>query len=119
MKTYIKYIKNPLVKEDAEKHTNIKGTKTGAVGRPTILPEQLGHEVQTASTAKGEYEYCLKCGKYTKAKHIETAKHIFWRRDICKPVLRLRQYLDKQHTMGFDEWWHCTKCEARGPELNN
>eukprot|EP00972_Heterocapsa_arctica_P073098 10797269-Heterocapsa_arctica.AAC.1 len=20
--------------------------------------------------------------------------------------------------MGFDEWWHCTKCEARGPELN-
>eukprot|EP00972_Heterocapsa_arctica_P009106 1340593-Heterocapsa_arctica.AAC.1 len=21
--------------------------------------------------------------------------------------------------MGFDEWWHCTKCEARGPGLNN
>eukprot|EP00972_Heterocapsa_arctica_P016305 2406699-Heterocapsa_arctica.AAC.1 len=21
--------------------------------------------------------------------------------------------------MGFDEWWHCTECEARGPELNN
>eukprot|EP00972_Heterocapsa_arctica_P069851 10318822-Heterocapsa_arctica.AAC.1 len=20
--------------------------------------------------------------------------------------------------MGFDEWWHRTKCEARGPELN-
>eukprot|EP00972_Heterocapsa_arctica_P057921 8545906-Heterocapsa_arctica.AAC.1 len=54
MKTYIKYIKNPLVKEDAERHTNIKGTNTGAVGRTSILPEQLGHD--------------------TKAKHIETAK---------------------------------------------
>eukprot|EP00972_Heterocapsa_arctica_P112254 16430750-Heterocapsa_arctica.AAC.1 len=21
--------------------------------------------------------------------------------------------------MGFDGWWHCTKCEARGPALNN
>eukprot|EP00972_Heterocapsa_arctica_P009661 1423767-Heterocapsa_arctica.AAC.1 len=20
--------------------------------------------------------------------------------------------------MGFDGWWHCTKCEARGPGLN-
>eukprot|EP00972_Heterocapsa_arctica_P065426 9657329-Heterocapsa_arctica.AAC.1 len=47
MKTYIKYIENPLVKEDAEKHNNIKGTNTGAVGIPSILPEQLGHEVQT------------------------------------------------------------------------
>eukprot|EP00972_Heterocapsa_arctica_P049785 7324578-Heterocapsa_arctica.AAC.1 len=65
MTTYIKYIKNPLVKEDAEKHQKIKGTKTGAVGRPTRLPEQLGHEVQTAITMKGDYEYCLKCGKYT------------------------------------------------------
>eukprot|EP00972_Heterocapsa_arctica_P045064 6651766-Heterocapsa_arctica.AAC.1 len=78
MKTYIKYVENPLVKEDAEKHKNIKGTKTGAVGRPSILPEQLGHEVQT----HGNYEYCLKCGRCTKAKHIDTAKHVFWRRDI-------------------------------------
>eukprot|EP00972_Heterocapsa_arctica_P084242 12411227-Heterocapsa_arctica.AAC.1 len=44
MTTYIKYIKNLLVKEDAENHKKIKGTKTGAVGRPTIQPEQLGHE---------------------------------------------------------------------------
>eukprot|EP00972_Heterocapsa_arctica_P070859 10468771-Heterocapsa_arctica.AAC.1 len=21
--------------------------------------------------------------------------------------------------MGFDGWWHCTKCEARGPGLDN
>eukprot|EP00972_Heterocapsa_arctica_P018632 2754117-Heterocapsa_arctica.AAC.1 len=80
MKTYIKYIKNPLVKEDAEKH-KIKGTKPGAVGRPSILPEQLGHKVQTL----GNYESCLKCGKCAQAKHIETAKHVFWRRDICTP----------------------------------
>eukprot|EP00972_Heterocapsa_arctica_P106546 15694535-Heterocapsa_arctica.AAC.1 len=44
MKAYIKYIKNPMVKEDAEKHKNIKGTKTDAVGRPSILPEQLEHD---------------------------------------------------------------------------
>eukprot|EP00972_Heterocapsa_arctica_P037121 5464268-Heterocapsa_arctica.AAC.1 len=31
-------------KEDAEKHNNIKGTKTGAVGRPFFMPEQLGHD---------------------------------------------------------------------------
>eukprot|EP00972_Heterocapsa_arctica_P015494 2280885-Heterocapsa_arctica.AAC.1 len=64
----------------------MKGTKTGAVGRPSMMPEQLGHEVKT----HGNYEYCLKCGKYTKAKHIDIAKHLFWRRDICTPVLRLR-----------------------------
>eukprot|EP00972_Heterocapsa_arctica_P101477 14953820-Heterocapsa_arctica.AAC.1 len=57
LKTYIKYIKNPLVKEDAEKHKTIKGTKTGAIGRPSIMPEQLGHEVKT----HGDYEYCLNC----------------------------------------------------------
>eukprot|EP00972_Heterocapsa_arctica_P099841 14728423-Heterocapsa_arctica.AAC.1 len=44
LRTYIKYIKHPLVKEDAEKHRKIKGTKTRAVGRPSIMPEQLGHE---------------------------------------------------------------------------
>eukprot|EP00972_Heterocapsa_arctica_P041067 6053546-Heterocapsa_arctica.AAC.1 len=75
----------------------------------------MGQTVQTLKI----YEYCLTCGKYTKAKHIDTAKHVFWRRDICTPVLRLRQYLDTQHTMGFDGWWHCTKREARGPGLNN
>eukprot|EP00972_Heterocapsa_arctica_P039010 5745883-Heterocapsa_arctica.AAC.1 len=71
MNTYIKYIKHPLVNEDAEQHKNIKGTKTGAVGRPSILPEQLGHDVNIC----GDYEYCLGCGRSTKAKHIETAKH--------------------------------------------
>eukprot|EP00972_Heterocapsa_arctica_P102243 15065079-Heterocapsa_arctica.AAC.1 len=65
------YIKNPLVKEDAEKHKKIKGTKTGAVGRPSILPEQLGHDVKI----RGDYEYCLGRGRSTKAKHIESAKH--------------------------------------------
>eukprot|EP00972_Heterocapsa_arctica_P065357 9648857-Heterocapsa_arctica.AAC.1 len=40
LSTYIKHI--TLVKEDAMKHNKIKGTKTGAVGRPSIMPEQLG-----------------------------------------------------------------------------
>eukprot|EP00972_Heterocapsa_arctica_P050126 7371461-Heterocapsa_arctica.AAC.1 len=30
----------------------------------------------------------------------------------------LRPYHDKQHTVGFDGWWHCITCEARVPELN-
>eukprot|EP00972_Heterocapsa_arctica_P041121 6060562-Heterocapsa_arctica.AAC.1 len=56
----------------------VKGTKTGAVGRPSILPEQLGHDVKTC----GEYEYCLGCGRSTKATRIDTAKHVFWRGDM-------------------------------------
>eukprot|EP00972_Heterocapsa_arctica_P114831 16444578-Heterocapsa_arctica.AAC.1 len=34
------------------------------------------------------------------------------------PVLRLRQYRNQQHKFGFDGWWCCTACEARGPDLN-
>eukprot|EP00972_Heterocapsa_arctica_P109252 16087554-Heterocapsa_arctica.AAC.1 len=64
-------MKNPLVKEDAITHKKIKGIKNGAVGRPSIMPEQLGHDVNI----HGDYEYCLGCGRCTKAKHIETAKH--------------------------------------------
>eukprot|EP00972_Heterocapsa_arctica_P094241 13897642-Heterocapsa_arctica.AAC.1 len=50
--------------------------------------------------------------------NIETAKHVFCRRDICTPVLRLRQYQDKQRKVALDGWWYCTACEARGPDLN-
>eukprot|EP00972_Heterocapsa_arctica_P082824 12205504-Heterocapsa_arctica.AAC.1 len=98
-----------MVKEDAIKHNNIKGTKTGAVGRPSMMPEQLGHYVKI----HGDYEYCLGCGRCTKAKHMETAKHVFWRRDICTPVLSLRQYHNTQHKIGFDGWWCCAACEDR------
>eukprot|EP00972_Heterocapsa_arctica_P028761 4231541-Heterocapsa_arctica.AAC.1 len=86
--TYLKYIKNPLIRKDSEENKKVKDTKTGAVGRPTILPEQLGHEVKIC----GDTEYCLGRGRSTKAKHIDNAKHVFWRRQICRPVLRLRQY---------------------------
>eukprot|EP00972_Heterocapsa_arctica_P078958 11642336-Heterocapsa_arctica.AAC.1 len=71
----------------------VKGTKTGAVGRPSTSPEHLGHDVNIC----GDTEYCLGCGRSAKAKHIDTAKHVFWRREICTPVLRLRQYQNKQH----------------------
>eukprot|EP00972_Heterocapsa_arctica_P048035 7084478-Heterocapsa_arctica.AAC.1 len=74
--TYLRYIKNPLVRTDVETNAKVKGTKTGAVGRPTILPEQMGHEVHIC----GDTEYCLACGRSTKAKHIETANHVFWRK---------------------------------------
>eukprot|EP00972_Heterocapsa_arctica_P062512 9215504-Heterocapsa_arctica.AAC.1 len=53
-----------------------------------------------------------------KAKHIDTAKRVFWRRQICTPALRLRQYQDKQHKIGFLNWWHCIACEAKGPDMN-
>eukprot|EP00972_Heterocapsa_arctica_P014684 2162452-Heterocapsa_arctica.AAC.1 len=76
--TYTKYIKNHLARKDAEENKKVKGTKAGAVGRPSILPEQLGHDVKIC----GDTEYCLGCGRRTKAKHIDTAKHVFWRRQI-------------------------------------
>eukprot|EP00972_Heterocapsa_arctica_P067214 9919296-Heterocapsa_arctica.AAC.1 len=79
------------------------------------MPEQLGHDVNIC----GKYEYCLGWGRNTKAKHIDTAKHVFWRREICTPILRLRQNQDKQHKVGFIEWWCCTACEAKGPTMNN
>eukprot|EP00972_Heterocapsa_arctica_P084148 12396458-Heterocapsa_arctica.AAC.1 len=91
--TYTRYINNPLVRKDAEDNKKVKGTKTGAVGRPSILLEQLGHDVRIC----GDTEYCLACGRSTKAKHIDTAKHVFWRRHICNPVLRPRQYQDTRH----------------------
>eukprot|EP00972_Heterocapsa_arctica_P045916 6775993-Heterocapsa_arctica.AAC.1 len=111
---YLKYIKNFLVNKHAEENKHVKGDKTGAVGRPTILPEQVGHEFRIC----GDTEYCLGCGRSTKAKHIDIAKHVFWRRQICTPVLRLGQYQEKQHKVGFLNWWYCVACEAKGPEMN-
>eukprot|EP00972_Heterocapsa_arctica_P040907 6028408-Heterocapsa_arctica.AAC.1 len=55
MRTYIKYIANPLVRKDIDSNVRTKGRLEGKKGRPCIMPEQLGHEVQ----AIGEYEYCL------------------------------------------------------------
>eukprot|EP00972_Heterocapsa_arctica_P019987 2950153-Heterocapsa_arctica.AAC.1 len=60
-----------MVRKDAEENKKVKGTKTGAVGRPTILLEKLGHEVRIC----GDTEFCLGCGRSTKANHIDTAKH--------------------------------------------
>eukprot|EP00972_Heterocapsa_arctica_P113937 16439859-Heterocapsa_arctica.AAC.1 len=73
----------------------------------------MGHEARSC----GDTEYCLGCGRTIKAKHIVTAKHVFWRKQVCKPVLRLRQYKEKQH-IGFKEWWYCQACKAVGPEMN-
>eukprot|EP00972_Heterocapsa_arctica_P077856 11484433-Heterocapsa_arctica.AAC.1 len=67
----MRYIKTTIVRKDAESNAKVKGTKIGAVGRPTIRPEQMGHEVHTC----GDTEYCLGCGRCTKARHIVTAKH--------------------------------------------
>eukprot|EP00972_Heterocapsa_arctica_P115390 16447478-Heterocapsa_arctica.AAC.1 len=96
--TYLTYNNNPLVRNDAEDNTKVKGTNKGAVDRPSILPAQLGHDVKIC----GDTAYCLGCGRCTKAKHIDTAKHVFWRRQVCAPVLRLRQYQEKQHNVGFN-----------------
>eukprot|EP00972_Heterocapsa_arctica_P049236 7247355-Heterocapsa_arctica.AAC.1 len=30
----------------------------------------------------------------------------------------MRQYRAKQHEVGFNGWWKCTKCEAKGPDMN-
>eukprot|EP00972_Heterocapsa_arctica_P048666 7173059-Heterocapsa_arctica.AAC.1 len=63
-----------------------KGNKTGAVGRPSILPEQLGHDVKSC----GENEYRLGCGRSTKAKHIDTANHVFWEKGDMHPDIKAK-----------------------------
>eukprot|EP00972_Heterocapsa_arctica_P057181 8437569-Heterocapsa_arctica.AAC.1 len=75
----------------------------------------MGHEVQIS----GDYEYCLGCGRETKAKHTTSAKNIFWIRQFCKPVIRIERYRKRKHTIIFEGWWKCKGCHAKGPELNN
>eukprot|EP00972_Heterocapsa_arctica_P101664 14980414-Heterocapsa_arctica.AAC.1 len=74
----------------------------------------MGHEVQTC----GDYEYCLGCGRTTKAKHSTSANIVFWRRQHCKPVMRMKRYRKRNHEIVFDKWWACKNCHAKGPELN-
>eukprot|EP00972_Heterocapsa_arctica_P028363 4170364-Heterocapsa_arctica.AAC.1 len=74
----------------------------------------MGHEVQTC----GDYEYCLGCGRTTKAKHSALANIVFWRRQYWKPVMRMKRYRKRDHDINFDEWWACKYCHAKGPELN-
>eukprot|EP00972_Heterocapsa_arctica_P063092 9308820-Heterocapsa_arctica.AAC.1 len=76
MRTNIKYIQHAAVREDAIKNKKIQGSPTGKKGRQIIKPEQMGHNVQVI----GLYEYCLDCGRETKAKHNASAKIMFWRR---------------------------------------
>eukprot|EP00972_Heterocapsa_arctica_P033977 5002919-Heterocapsa_arctica.AAC.1 len=52
----------------------------------------MGHEVHIC----GDTEYCLGCGRSTKAKHIDNAKHVLEKTD----------------------WWCCQACEAVGPDMN-
>eukprot|EP00972_Heterocapsa_arctica_P035598 5238703-Heterocapsa_arctica.AAC.1 len=44
--TYNTYITNPLVRKDIEMNAKIKGTPSGKKSRPSIRPEQLGHDVK-------------------------------------------------------------------------
>eukprot|EP00972_Heterocapsa_arctica_P003816 568604-Heterocapsa_arctica.AAC.1 len=75
----------------------------------------MGHDVQIS----GEYEYCLGCGRTTKAKHSASAKSVFWRRVLCKPVIILTRYREHNHDIMCEEWWTCKSCKAKGPQLNN
>eukprot|EP00972_Heterocapsa_arctica_P115004 16445561-Heterocapsa_arctica.AAC.1 len=71
----------------------------------------MGHELQTS----GGYEYCLGCGRETKAKHSTSATLIFWRRQYCKPAVRIERYRKINHDIIVDGWWACNGCLARGP----
>eukprot|EP00972_Heterocapsa_arctica_P024657 3636920-Heterocapsa_arctica.AAC.1 len=74
----------------------------------------MGHEVQTF----GDYEYCIGCGRNNKTKHSKSANIIFWRREYCEPVTRLKRYRTRDHDVIFDDWWVCRNCKAKGPLLN-
>eukprot|EP00972_Heterocapsa_arctica_P010376 1525438-Heterocapsa_arctica.AAC.1 len=64
-------------------------------------------------------EYCLGCGRVTKAKRSASAKLIFWRRELCKPVIIITRYREKNHDIIFEDWWTCENGKAKGPQLNN
>eukprot|EP00972_Heterocapsa_arctica_P088290 13020421-Heterocapsa_arctica.AAC.1 len=68
----------------------------------------MGHEVHIC----GDYEYCLGCGRTTKAKHSTSAKIVFWRREYCKPVIRMKRYRTRDHDIMFEEWWTCKNCST-------
>eukprot|EP00972_Heterocapsa_arctica_P112660 16433016-Heterocapsa_arctica.AAC.1 len=70
LKKSIIYITHPLVITYALDNKQIKGTPTGTNGRQIMMPERMGHEVRIS----GDYEYCLGCGRTTKAKHSTSAK---------------------------------------------
>ena len=118
MKTYVKYINRPEVKEYSLKNKKIKGSPTGKRGRNNITSKDNGHIVQT----NGTYEYCVLCGSSIKATHTNTNKQDgkteFWRRRICKPNDRMIKYKENHHDMGFEAWWKCKNCETTGPDLN-
>eukprot|EP00972_Heterocapsa_arctica_P031298 4608132-Heterocapsa_arctica.AAC.1 len=99
MKTYIKYIGNPLVRKDIDSNARIKCKPEGKKGRPCIRPEQLGHAVQD----HGEYQSCLGCGRCTKANHVDSAKRAFWNTNPCKPIARYNKHLDNGHVDKFDD----------------
>eukprot|EP00972_Heterocapsa_arctica_P044051 6503819-Heterocapsa_arctica.AAC.1 len=86
LRNYVIYIQHTLVRDDALKNKKIKGSPTGKKGKQIIRPEQMGHEVHIC----GDYEYCLGCGRNTRAKHSILAKRAFWRREYCKPVVRMQ-----------------------------
>eukprot|EP00972_Heterocapsa_arctica_P001280 187420-Heterocapsa_arctica.AAC.1 len=74
----------------------------------------MGYEVQIS----GDYEYCLGCGRETKAKHTTSATIVHWKSICCKPVIRMERYKERKHDIIFDKWWACKGCLAKGPELN-
>eukprot|EP00972_Heterocapsa_arctica_P061111 9009652-Heterocapsa_arctica.AAC.1 len=74
----------------------------------------MGHKVQSC----GDYEYCLGCGRNTKAKRSKSANNIFWRSEYWKPVTRMKRYRTRNHDIILDDWWACRNCKAKGPLLN-
>eukprot|EP00972_Heterocapsa_arctica_P068697 10151719-Heterocapsa_arctica.AAC.1 len=41
----------------------------------------------------------------TKAKHSTSANIVFWRRQYCERVMRMKIYRTRNHDVIFDEWW--------------
>eukprot|EP00972_Heterocapsa_arctica_P099962 14741298-Heterocapsa_arctica.AAC.1 len=111
LRTYISYIHHTLVRDDALKNKKIKGSPTGKKGRQIIKPDQMSHDVQVC----GDYEYCLGCGRETQAKHIASAKRIFWRRQYCKPIVRLERYRSRKMTLSLMDGGHAEDVLQKDP----
>ena len=112
--TYIKYINNKDFVKDSKvtREAARKKVRTTVRGRPRNDPALVGHD----PLEKGEYQYCMKCGRSTHSKD----KRVFWVNKKCEPIDQFIKYRDKGHRLDFGEkHWKCLACGIEGKRLQS
>ena len=107
--TYVRYLGCPKVRQSFVDMRNRAPGIRGPRGRPRITPELRGHAVHEVKGC----QYCLGCGRSTKAK----AQRLFWKNQSCVPSDRYKLYLEKGHKVLFNGSWYCYTCGLVGRDL--